>query len=153
MNEDGSTTGTANTASFVSWRVGRGGAAGAFNLSGSPQPAAAGETARFRKTAAAGSLQTIAAAVGGPGAVGSTNASNAIGTAALRTIQNQIPTVYSYPVDIAGKVSTFGTGIYMGMGGAGYGRGAPGALIAENTAAASLGVPEGCAGGGGGGTS
>lgn len=55
--------------------MGRGGAAGAFNLSGSPQSAAAGETPLYRKVAYRGDDARIGvvAAVGGTPAVGSTS--------------------------------------------------------------------------------
>ena len=68
--------------------MGRGGAAGAFDLSGSPQPAAAGETPLFRKVAYRGDEARIGvvAAVGGAGAVGTTSGAQPISSGALSTL-------------------------------------------------------------------
>ena len=52
--------------------MGRGGAAGAFNLSGAVQPAEAGQAADYRKMGKVGTVQAIISALGGNGAIGST---------------------------------------------------------------------------------
>ena len=69
--------------------MGRGGAAGAFNLSGSSQSSAAGETPLYRKVAyrAEEARIGVVAAVGGAAAVGSTSgSSNPISSGAFATL-------------------------------------------------------------------